>query len=155
MSRKCHAHPWAVTWNQDWLPDVAFALAQQGLMNGKSIGFLPVKLHVPAADRRQYHWGTTVEVVIDEWLLLEYACVFLPAQQHALVEQVSKGLLFASAAKALGVELPPPPAEPDAIPFVRLSAYEQALATAVARLDPLPLAEKLAAEAVARKMGRV
>ena len=143
--------------DKDWLPDVAFALAQQGLMNGKSIGFLPVKVHVPGDDeRRQHGWGTAVDVVIDEWLLLEYACVFIPAQQNALVEQVSKGLLSPSAAQALGVALPPPPpAEPDAIPFVSLSAYEQALATAVARLDPLPLAEKLAAEAVARRMGRV
>jgi len=28
--------------------------------------------------------------VIDEWILLEYACVVLPAQQNAVVESVSK-----------------------------------------------------------------
>ena len=28
--------------------------------------------------------------IIDEWLLIEYACVFMPANQSALVEAVSK-----------------------------------------------------------------
>src|SRR5450631_2388335 len=32
-------------------------------------------------------------LVIDEWLLLEYAVCFLPANQDALVESVSKGRL--------------------------------------------------------------
>jgi hypothetical protein len=32
-----------------------------------------------------------VRRIIDEWLLLEYACVYLPCQQDAVVEAVSKG----------------------------------------------------------------
>ena len=39
----------------------------------------------------QNNWNDDVSLVIDEWLLLEYACVFLPANQDALVEAVSKG----------------------------------------------------------------
>ena len=31
----------------EWPPDVAFNLVQNGLMNAKSIGFLPVKTHEP------------------------------------------------------------------------------------------------------------
>jgi len=32
-----------------------------------------------------------INLIIDEWILLEYACVVLPAQQNAVVESVSKG----------------------------------------------------------------
>jgi hypothetical protein len=64
---------------KDWLPDVAFALVQADLLRGKSIGFLPVKVHVPTdAERVQNGWQG-VNLVIDEWILLEYACVFLLA----------------------------------------------------------------------------
>ena len=63
-------------------------------MQGKSIGFLPLKVHVPDdKEVQKNHWGDRVGLVIDEWLLLEYACVFLPANQEALVESVSKGAL--------------------------------------------------------------
>jgi hypothetical protein len=47
-----------------------------------------------------------VNLVIDEWILLEYACVFLPAQQNAVVENVSKARagMPKNFAKALGLE---------------------------------------------------
>lgn len=62
---------------KDWLPDVAFTLVQADLLRGKSIGFLPAKIHVPTdAERTQNGWQN-VDLVIDEWILLEYACVFL------------------------------------------------------------------------------
>ena len=76
---------------EPWPPDKVFALVQAGLLQGKSIGFLPTKVHIPDdAERQKNSWGD-VALVIDEWLLLEYACVFLPANQDALVEAVSKG----------------------------------------------------------------
>ncbi len=74
-----------------------FALVQAGLLQGKSIGFLPTKVHIPDDAEQQQNAWNDVSLVIDEWLLLEYACVFLPANQDALVEAVSKG----------GVDLPP------------------------------------------------
>src|SRR6516164_2984258 len=84
---------------ETWPPDQVFALIQAGLLQGKSIGFLPVKVHVPdAKEVQKNNWGDRVGLIIDEWLLLEYACVFLPANQDALVESVSKG----------SVELPAP-----------------------------------------------
>jgi len=77
-----------------WPPDNAFLLVQAGLLNGKSIGFLPVKMHIP--DDNEYaarNWKPSeVKRVIDDWILLEYACVFLGANQDALVEDVSKAL---------------------------------------------------------------
>src|SRR5262249_12084194 len=73
-------------------PGKVLALVQAGLLQGKSIGFLPTKVHIPdEKEVRRNGWGEQVSLVIDEWLLLEYACVFLPSNQDALVEAVSKG----------------------------------------------------------------
>ena len=105
---------------EGWPPDCAFALVQADLLRGKSIGFLPTAVHVPSEKERRGEerpgdgetrgrgdWSN-VELVIDEWILLEYACVFLPAQQNAVVENVSKTLpgdaaMSKSFAKALGL----------------------------------------------------
>ena len=78
-------------------PDAQAAIVelnkQGGLLQGKSIGFLPTRVHVPdEKEAKKNGWGNDVSLVIDEWLLLEYACVFLPANQDALVESVAKGL---------------------------------------------------------------
>jgi hypothetical protein len=92
-----------------WPPDQVFALVQAGLLQGKSIGFLPLKVHVPDdKEVQKNHWGDRVGLVVDEWLLLEYACVFLPANQEALVESVSKGALDLppDLLRALGIDLP-------------------------------------------------
>src|SRR5947209_17701631 len=74
-----------------WPPDKVLALVQAGLLNGKSIGFLPTKVHVPTEREIEQNGWQGCSLIIDEWLLLEYACVFLPANQNALVEAVSKG----------------------------------------------------------------
>jgi hypothetical protein len=97
------------TWpaGDEWPPDKVLALVQAGLLQGKSIGFLPTRVHVPdVKEAGQRGWGDRVGLVIDEWLLLEYACVFLPANQDSLVEAVSKGAfdLPAELLRALGVD---------------------------------------------------
>jgi hypothetical protein len=87
------------------VPDLAFALVQADLLRGKSIGFLPTKVHVPdQKEIDQAGWGKT-SLVIDEWILLEYACVYLPAQQNAVVEAVGKAFPGTSAGllSALGI----------------------------------------------------
>src|SRR5262245_54709888 len=77
--------------SQPWMPDQVFALVQASLLRGKSIGFLPLETHVPDEQEvARRGWGEDVRLVVDRWLLLEYACVSLPANQHALVEAVSK-----------------------------------------------------------------
>ncbi len=87
----------------EWPPDKVLALVQAGLLQGKSIGFLPTKVHVPdTKEAAERGWGDRVGLVIDEWLLLEYACVFLPANQDALVEAVSKGAVGAGRGTAAG-----------------------------------------------------
>jgi len=75
----------------DWPPDVAFELVKSGLLRGKSIGFFPLKLRAPtpeeiAADPSR----KDVRYIIEEWLLAEYACCFLPTQPNAVVEEICK-----------------------------------------------------------------
>jgi hypothetical protein len=93
------------SWPQDdWPPDCAFTLVQSGLLNGKSIGFLPLKVHLPTdSEINKYQWEKPPSLIIDEWVLLEYACCYLPCQQNAVVESVSKSLP-PSFLEALGID---------------------------------------------------
>jgi len=109
VKAKTQYPPRPASWpaGDEWPPDKVFALVQAGLLQGKSIGFLPTKVHVPdTKEAAERGWGDRVGLVIDEWLLLEYACVFLPANQDALVEAVSKGATALDAAllRALGLD---------------------------------------------------
>jgi hypothetical protein len=134
---------------QPWPPDQALALVQAGLLNGKSIGFLPTKVHVPdEAEVQKNGWGERVTLVIDEWLLLEYACVFLPANQDALVEAVSKGDLHLAPEwlAVLGLT-PPAPAAPVDV--------EAAVRRRLEAIDFAGLARKAVADALDRARGRV
>jgi hypothetical protein len=94
IKAKTHYPPRPASWPGDspWLPDQVFALVQAGLLRGKSIGFLPLEVHTPdRAEVARHGWDDSVRLVVDRWLLLEYACVSLPANPHSLVEVVSKG----------------------------------------------------------------
>ena len=69
-----------------WTPDVAWALVRAGLLVGKSIGFLATKTRsATAAEIRESPGWARARQVIAEWILLEYACVFLPANPETLV----------------------------------------------------------------------
>lgn len=77
----------------DWPPDLAFELVKAGLLRGKSIGFIPLKLHTPTAEEIQKNPTlASVRYLIEEWLLAEYACCYLPMQPNAVVETVSKSV---------------------------------------------------------------
>ena len=77
----------------DWPPDLAFELVKAGLLRGKSIGFLPLKLRNPTADEiaKSPTLGQ-VRYIIEQWLLVEYACCYVPMQPNAVVETVSKSV---------------------------------------------------------------
>jgi hypothetical protein len=137
---KTHYPPRPPSWPaaDGWPPDHAFGLVQSGLLQGKSIGFLPTKVHTPTQqEREQRGWGD-VSLVIDEWLLLEYACVFLPANQDSVVEAVSKAAV-------------PPPRR---IAFTPLAEVERHAARAVAALDLDAWAEKTLEDIWKRLTGR-
>ena len=71
--------------------------SRRGCSRARASAFCRRRSTSPTRRRRSKHgWGDRVGLVIDEWLLLEYACVFLPANQDALVESVAKnGLALA------------------------------------------------------------
>ncbi len=97
----------------DWAPDIAFALIQADMLRGKSIGFLPIKGFAPDAKTCEKNGWSHVDWVVEEWMLLEYACTFLPTQQQAVVEAVSKsfGQIPATLAKAFGLQESEPPGD--------------------------------------------
>jgi len=104
----------------DWPPDVAFELVKAGLLQGKSIGFIPMKLRAPSADEIQRTPALAqVRYIIEEWLLAEYACCYLPMQPNAVVETVSKAMP-AKWAALLGIPTPP------SVAFASVDAVESA-----------------------------
>jgi hypothetical protein len=148
------------TWPADseWPPDAAFALVQAGLLCGKSVGFLPVKARRPTDEEVTTNpaWSR-VNWVIEKWLLLEYACVYLPAQQHALVESVSKGLRLSDATRqALGLPpVPTPPPTPEVIPFTPLEEIARAFQRQLDQLNLPALVQNALTEGWSRLRGRV
>lgn len=138
----------------DWPPDFAFPLVQSGLLCGKSIGFLPTKVRAPTDEEQQRPEMAKVQRIIEEWILLEYACVYLPAQQNAVVEAVSKGTVIPEEFRqALHLEaLPPPPA---AIAFTPLSEVERHLRRRLDGIDFDALARRAFGRGLDRARGRV
>ncbi len=142
-----------------WPPDKVFALVQAGLLNGKSIGFLPTRVHFADGKEAKKEGWPEGTLVIDEWLLLEYACCFLPANQDALVESVSKGLIELSPdlGKALGLEgldlRPVPPQR--VVPFTPLAEVEVAVRQALAGVDLEETVRRAVEQAYERARGRV
>jgi len=148
-------------WTGDWPADVAFSLVQADLLRGKSIGFLPVKVHVPDDKEMRERGWTRVGLVIDEWILLEYACVFLPAQQNAIVESVSKSLppIPWAIREALGLSDDEArlvqPHESDPVAFTLMSSIAHAAQKRLEKIDPVEVAERAVRDRLDRVRGRV
>jgi hypothetical protein len=149
------------SWPEDkpWTPDTAFALAQAGLMAGKSIGFLPLKWHSPDyGEIGQNPALKDVARVIDEWLLLEYACTWLPTNQEALVEAVSKGKieLLEGFLEALGIKGPAPSTPTNQGPdqLVRFTAMDEIARVLEKRLAMIDL-PALTSAVLANRRGKV
>jgi hypothetical protein len=137
-----------------WAPDHAFALVKAGLLQGKSVGFLRLKSHAPSSHEIAARPELAqVSRIIDEWLLLEYACTFLPTNQDALVEAVSKASQVASLSLSRGRE--PPEQAPDVVPFTALSEIEAAIKRAVAGICPEALITKAVRAAYDKARGRI
>lgn len=141
--------------SEDWLPDLALALVQSDLLRGKSIGFLPIKVHTPTDEEIGRHQWKNVSLVIDEWILLEYACVFLPAQQNAVVEQVSKSWNTAPWTITDLKKLVRLQGDSKVIPHVRFSEYQQAVQRALTRFDATSVAARAVQNGLDRARGRV
>jgi hypothetical protein len=140
IKAKTQYPPRPADWPDDvWAPDAAFGLVQTGLMTGKSIGFLTLKAHAPNDHEiAQKPLLKDVSRIVDEWLLLEYACTWLPVNQDAVVEAVSKG----SGATRV-------------VPFTPLDELAKSLERRLSALDPAALVRSAVEEGWARITGRI
>jgi hypothetical protein len=146
------------SWGEDpWVPDKVFLLVQAGLLQGKSIGFLPLAFHFADGKEAKREARPEGTLVFDEWLLLEYACCFLPTNQNALVEQVSKGAVDmpADLLHVLGITARRLPLETPNAPFVCLAEVERAVETALKRIDFAALARERVQRIHDQRRGRV
>lgn len=139
--------------DQEWPSDSAWSLVKSGLMNGKSIGFLSLKAHSPTAEEiRRSAALALVDRIIDEWVLLEYACCWAPVNPEAVNEDVSK------CCKSLGLQARSQESAvrgQEVIPFTTLEQYESALSQAVAQLDTKRYIERLVNDAIDKHRGRI
>jgi hypothetical protein len=153
-------------WNGDWPSDIAFSLIKAGLLQGKSIGALPTKIHFPT-NKELDVYGKSCKLIVDEWMLIEYACTLLPVQQNAVVEAVSKGAvkLTDELAKALGLDPVRPSPSPAAVTttdplptvsrFTPLEEIEKSISRRIGNINVQQIAEAAAQEAIDRIRGRV
>ena len=156
------AKPDAWAEGDPWPPDKVLSLVQAGLLNGKSIGFLPLKVHLADPKSSEKYGWPPETLVIDEWLLLEYAVCFLPMNQDALVESVSKGAVELPDAflAALGLDrslfAAPRPTPPGAaVPFTPLAEVAKAVEQHLAAFDLAALVQKAVEEVYDRSRGRI
>jgi hypothetical protein len=101
-----------------WEPDKVFAQFQAGLLNAKSIGWLPTKPHfadVKEAANNNWREGT---LVVEEWLLIKYAVGTIPVNPETVVEFVSKTI---------------PGAGP--LPFITLAELEASIQKQIESID--------------------
>lgn len=161
VKAKTQYPPRPADWQGTWPGDVAFSLVQADLLRGKSIGFLPTKVHTPTDREREQNGWRDVTLVIDEWILLEYACCFLPCQQNAVVEAVSKSAIDPLPDDFLQVmgltpelfRAPTPTAH--TVPFTPLEEIEKSIQRRIQAIDFGALARQAIQDGLDRARGRV
>jgi hypothetical protein len=103
----------------------------------------------------------TVRCIIDEWLLLEYACTFLSCNQDAIVQEVSKGRkLSALVSKAGNLDLAPAievsPDQPHPVlAFTTEAEMHRSIESRIESFDFEGLAQRAVQEGIERARGRV
>lgn len=76
------------------LADIAWNLVRQRILNGKSIGYIPLPGGISPPTQKEVDtmpFMRGVSNVIRKYAIFEYAVATVPANQNALVEQVAKG----------------------------------------------------------------
>lgn len=118
----------------EWFPDTVGALVSQGVIRGMSVGFMPIETReANKGDRARY--GEKVRRVYSKWQLLEYSVVSIPANQDAIIQSVTKGVITRADAKSL-FDVDVPDELPAGVPTT------EAKKVAVELLEPLPLPDQ-------------
>jgi len=109
-------------WNdaEVWRPDQVFAQIQAGLLNGKSIGWLPTKAHFADQKEAQKNGYPDGALVVEEWLLIKYAVGSIPINPETVVDVVSKTV---------------PAPEPMKVTFTPVSEIEGAMERKLQAID--------------------
>ena len=146
------------SWGDDpWPPDKVFTLIQAGLLNGKSIGWIPTKAHYANVQEQTANAWPDGTLVVEEWLLIEYAVGTIPVNPETVVEIVSKAAPTPQIVKALGWDeelfkiSPSSRVIPTRIHFTPLAEIAKAVAREIQRID---LAELVSAT-FDRKRGKI
>lgn len=83
-------------WQGEWFPDEVFALCQQGIVKGVSIGFFGTDVSPPTEkELRNRPDLAACRKIIRKSVLFEISIVPIGCNPHALVESVTKGLVSA------------------------------------------------------------
>jgi hypothetical protein len=144
-------------WGDDpWAPDKVFTLIQAGLLNGKSIGWLPTKGHFADSKESTKNGWPDGALIIEEWLLIEYAVGSIPVNPETVVEIVSKAAPDPDMCKALGwdqdlFKVSPKKEEKGPIPFTTAQELARAMEARVQGIDIAALVQ----EVFDKKRGRV
>jgi hypothetical protein len=147
-------------WNDDeWRPDTVLQLIQAGMLQGKSVGFVHLKSHAPSSHEIAANPEMAqVSRIIDEWLLIEYACTFLPMNQSAPVEAVSKIAVKPEILQALGIAAPLRTCAATSLAAVRFTPESEihgAIERRIAAFDFEAMACNAIADGIDRTRGRV
>lgn len=100
-TKRPDTHPAAA----EWFPDSVWHNVKEGVLRGKSIGFIPLNYRGPTSDELAMHSTWKDARILDKCLALEYSVVPVPANQDALVESVAKSKSYLLA-KALNLIIP-------------------------------------------------
>ena len=123
-------------WQGEWFPAAVFALIQQGILKGKSIGFLPLEARPPKEDelKARPDWAGC-RLIFPKTVLLEYSIAPVPANPDALVQAVGKGLKIPQRMlDEMGIVIPGKDDEP--FDWEALEALEKLADEANERVEP-------------------
>lgn len=91
----------------EWFPDTVFALAEQGILKGVSVGMLTLDASPPTEKEIKARPDlASARRILRKNMLVEISIVSIGANQSALVQSVKKGLVPSEAYKHLGLEEP-------------------------------------------------
>jgi hypothetical protein len=95
-----------------------------------------------------------VQRIIDEWLLLEYACVYIPCQQNAVVEAASKGVRIPNQILEL-FKIPKAWTELSGMPFTTEAEVLKSIDRQINAIEFRALARQTVEDGIDRARGRV
>ena len=73
--------------SQPWLPDQVYHLMKEGMLNGFSIGFIPLE----ERELEEAETKSGVERAWSKWLMLEYSIVAVPSNPEAVAIEIKSG----------------------------------------------------------------